>query len=141
MTGKIALELGDVVPRRVVEAAIATMQPAAQAKEVTLTPALGEVTAMIRGDGARLQQIVCNLLSNAIKFTAPGGRVDVELAMSGDQVQISVVDTGQGIKPEFLPHVFERFSGWGSRSSAIWWTCIPEQSRLKAMARAAARAS
>jgi signal transduction histidine kinase len=109
VTGKIALELGDVVPRRVVEAAIATMQPAAQAKEVTLTPALGEVTAMIRGDGARLQQIVCNLLSNAIKFTAPGGRVDVELAMSGDQVQISVVDTGQGIKPEFLPHVFERF--------------------------------
>ena len=109
VTGKIALELGDVVPRRVVEGAIATMQPAAQAKEITLVPALGEVTAVIRGDGARLQQIVCNLLSNAIKFTAPGGRVDVELAMSGDQVQISVVDTGQGIKPEFLPHVFERF--------------------------------
>ena len=109
VTGKISLELGDVVPRRVVEGAIATMQPAAQAKEVTLVPALGQVTAVIRGDGARLQQIVCNLLSNAIKFTAPGGRVDVELAMSGDSVQISVVDTGQGIKPEFLPHVFERF--------------------------------
>ena len=109
VTGKIALELGDVVPRRVVEGAIATMQPAAQAKEVTLVPALGQVTAVIRGDGARLQQIVCNLLSNAIKFTAPGGRVDVELEMSGDQVQISIVDTGQGIKPEFLPHVFERF--------------------------------
>ena len=109
VAGKIALELGDVVPQRVVEGAIATMQPAAQAKEVTIVPTLGEVTAVIRGDGARLQQIVCNLLSNAIKFTAPGGRVDVELAMSGDQVQISVVDTGQGIKPEFLPHVFERF--------------------------------
>ena len=64
---------------------------------------------MIQGDPARLQQVVCNLLSNAIKFTAAGGRVDVELAMSGDHVQISVADTGQGIKPEFLPHVFERF--------------------------------
>ena len=64
---------------------------------------------MVRGDSARLQQVVCNLLSNAIKFTAPGGRIEVELAMSGDQVQISVTDTGQGIKPEFLPHVFERF--------------------------------
>ena len=109
VTGKIALELGDVVPRRVVEGAVATMQPAAQAKEVTIALVLGEVTGAIRGDAARLQQVVCNLLSNAIKFTAPGGRVDVELTMSGDQVQISVTDTGKGIKTEFLPHVFERF--------------------------------
>jgi signal transduction histidine kinase len=85
------------------------MQPAAQAKEVTITPVLGEVTGVIRGDAARLQQVVCNLLSNAIKFTHSGGRVDVELAMSADQVQISVTDTGKGIKTEFLPHVFERF--------------------------------
>jgi len=105
----MALELGDVVPSRVVEGAIATMQPAAQAKGVRIVPVLGEVTGVIRGDFARLQQVVCNLLSNAIKFTPPGGRVDVELAMSGDQAQISVADTGQGIKPEFLPHVFERF--------------------------------
>jgi len=109
VTGKIALELGDVVPLRVVEGAIATMQPAAQAKEVRIVAALGEVMGMVRGDPARLQQVVCNLLSNAIKFTPPGGRVDVELEMSGEQVQISVADTGQGIKPEFLPHVFERF--------------------------------
>ena len=109
VTGKIALELGDVVPRRVIEAAIATMQPAAQAKEVRIVAELGEVTGVVRGDPARLQQVVCNLLSNAIKFTPPAGRVDVELGMSGDQVQISVADTGQGIKPEFLPHVFERF--------------------------------
>ncbi len=109
VTGKIALELGDVVPRRAVEGAIATMQPAAQAKDVSIVPALGEVTGLVRGDFARLQQVVCNLLSNAVKFTAPGGRVDVELAMSGDQAQITVADTGQGIKPEFLPLVFERF--------------------------------
>jgi signal transduction histidine kinase len=109
VTGKLGLELADVTPLRVLQGAIATMQPAAEAKEVRIVPALGEVTGVIRGDPARLQQVVCNLLSNAIKFTAPGGRIDVELAMSGDQVQISVADTGQGIKPEFLPHVFERF--------------------------------
>jgi len=109
VTGKLGLELADVVPQRVLQAAIATMQPAAEAKEVGIVPALGEVTGVIRGDPARLQQVVCNLLSNAIKFTAPGGRIDVELAMSGDRVQITVADTGQGIKPEFLPHVFERF--------------------------------
>ena len=111
VTGKISLELGDVVPARVVEGAIATMQPAAQAKQLRIVPILGEVTGVIRGDAARLTQVICNLLSNAIKFTAPGGRIDVELAMSGDRehLQISVADTGQGIKPEFLPHVFERF--------------------------------
>jgi signal transduction histidine kinase len=109
VTGKIALELSDLVPLRAVEGAIATMQPAAQAKEVTIVPALGEAAGVVRGDFARLQQIVCNLLSNAIKFTPPGGRVDVEVARVGDQVQISVADTGQGIKKEFLPHVFERF--------------------------------
>jgi signal transduction histidine kinase len=109
VTGKIALEPGDVVPSRVVEAAIATMQPAAQAKDVRIVPRLGEVTGAIRGDAARLQQVLCNLLSNAVKFTAPGGRIDVELTMSGEHLQIAVADTGQGIKPEFLPHVFERF--------------------------------
>jgi signal transduction histidine kinase len=109
VTGKLGLELADVAPQRVLQAAIATMQPAAEAKEVGIVPTVGEVTGVIRGDPARLQQVVCNLLSNAIKFTASGGRIDVELAMSGDQVQITVADTGQGIKPEFLPHVFERF--------------------------------
>jgi signal transduction histidine kinase len=109
VTGKLGLELADVAPRPVLQAAIATMQPAADAKEVGIVPALAEVTGVIRGDPARLQQVVCNLLSNAIKFTASGGRIDVGLAMSGDQVEITVADTGQGIKPEFLPHVFERF--------------------------------
>jgi signal transduction histidine kinase len=109
VSGKIALELDDVAPRRVVEGAIATMQPAALAKEVRILPLLGEVTGVVQGDFARLQQVVCNLLSNAVKFTAPGGRIEVELTMRAGQVQISVTDSGQGIKPEFLPHVFERF--------------------------------
>jgi signal transduction histidine kinase len=109
VTGKIPLELADIAPRGVLEGAIATMQPAAQAKDVKIVPLLGEATGTIRGDFARLQQVICNLLSNAVKFTAAGGHIDVELAMRGDQVQISVADTGQGIKPEFLPHVFDRF--------------------------------
>ncbi|MGH8299415.1 MAG: hybrid sensor histidine kinase/response regulator [Steroidobacteraceae bacterium] len=109
VTGKLALELADIVPRRVILGAIATMQPAAQAKEVVIVPVWAEVTGVVRGDFARLQQVVCNLLSNAVKFTPAGGRIEVGLAMSGDQAQISVADTGQGIKPEFLPHVFERF--------------------------------
>jgi len=109
VTGKIALELADVAPRRIVEGAIATMQPAARAKDVTVVPLLGEATGLIRGDSARLQQVICNLLSNAVKFTPAGGHIDVELTMRGDQVEISVTDTGQGIKPEFLPHVFDRF--------------------------------
>ena len=109
VTGKVALELGDVEPLRVVESAIATMQPAAHTKEVRIVPSLDEGTPPVRGDFARLQQVVCNLLSNAIKFTPAGGRVDVELTRLDGEVQISIADTGQGIKPEFLPHVFERF--------------------------------
>jgi signal transduction histidine kinase len=109
VTGKITLELQDVEPARVVESAIATMQPAARSKDVRILSSVEEGIRPVRGDSARLQQVICNLLSNAIKFTAAGGRVDVELAMRDGRVQISVTDTGQGIKPEFLPHVFERF--------------------------------
>jgi CheY-like chemotaxis protein/anti-sigma regulatory factor (Ser/Thr protein kinase) len=63
----------------------------------------------VRGDADRLQQVVWNLMTNAIKFTPAGGRVDVRLCTRGDQVEISVSDTGIGIHPEFLPFVFERF--------------------------------
>jgi CheY-like chemotaxis protein len=92
-----------------VQAALETMQPAAQAKGVTLVPLLDTETAMVRGDFARLQQIVCNLLSNAIKFTPSGGRIEVCLAHSEGLAEISVSDSGRGIKPEFLPLVFDRF--------------------------------
>jgi signal transduction histidine kinase len=109
VTGKVALEILPVDPRRVVEAALETMQPAAQAKGVTVVPLLDTGAATVRGDFARLQQIVCNLLSNAIKFTPSGGQVDVCLAHRNGEAEISVSDSGQGIKPEFLPLVFDRF--------------------------------
>ena len=109
VSGKVALEIMPVDPRRVVQAALETMQPAAQAKGVTLVPLLETGVGTVRGDFARLQQIVCNLLSNAIKFTAAGGNVDVSLAHRFGETEISVSDSGQGIKPEFLPLVFDRF--------------------------------
>jgi signal transduction histidine kinase len=109
VTGKVALEIMPVDPRRVVEAALETMQPAAQAKGIAVVPLLDAGAATVRGDFARLQQIVCNLLSNAIKFTPSGGQVEVCLAHRNGEAEISVSDSGQGIKPEFLPLVFDRF--------------------------------
>jgi signal transduction histidine kinase len=109
VTGKVALELVTVDPRRVVEAALETMHPAAQAKGLKIVPLLDTGAGTVRGDFARLQQIVCNLLSNAIKFTATGGQVEVCLARRNGEVEISISDSGQGIKPEFLPLVFDRF--------------------------------
>jgi signal transduction histidine kinase len=109
VTGKVALELVTVDPRRVVEAALETMHPAAQTKGLKIVPLLDTGAGTVRGDFARLQQVVCNLLSNAIKFTDAGGHVEVCLARRNGEVEISVADSGQGIKPEFLPLVFDRF--------------------------------
>ena len=109
VSGKVALEIMPVDPRRVVEAALETMSPAAQAKGIKVVPLLEAGTVNVRGDFARLQQIVCNLLSNAIKFTPTGGQVEVCLANRSGEAEISVSDSGQGIKPEFLPLVFDRF--------------------------------
>ncbi|MBV9912208.1 MAG: response regulator [Sinobacteraceae bacterium] len=109
VSGKVALEMSVVDLRRVVQAALETMQPAAQAKGIKILPLFDTAAGSVRGDFARLQQIVCNLLSNAIKFTASGGHVEVCLARRNDQAEISVTDSGQGIKAEFLPLVFDRF--------------------------------
>jgi len=109
VTGKVALELVTVDPRRVVEAALETMHPAAQTKGLKIVPLLDTGAGTVRGDFARLQQVVCNLLSNAIKFTDAGGHIEVCLARRNGEVEISVADSGQGIKPEFLPLVFDRF--------------------------------
>jgi len=109
VTGKVTLELTTVEPRRAVEAALETMHPAAQAKGLKIVPLLDTGAGTVRGDFARLQQIVCNLLSNAIKFTPTDGQVEVCLARRNGEIEISVSDNGQGIKPEFLPHVFDRF--------------------------------
>ncbi|MFT3767939.1 MAG: ATP-binding protein [Minicystis sp.] len=109
VTGKFNLEMQPVTPSTVVEAAVEVLRAAAAAKGVELSTAIAPSEGTVRGDPARLQQIVTNLIANAIKFTPPGGRVSVSLAEREDRAEITVADTGQGISAEFLPHVFDRF--------------------------------
>ena len=85
------------------------MQPAADAKGVRLQTIVDPRVGPVSGDPDRLQQVVWNLLSNAVKFTPKGGRVQVRLERVNSHVEIVVSDTGIGIRPDFLPHVFERF--------------------------------
>ena len=105
----------ELVP--LVEAAIDTVYPAAQAKEISIKCRFDPKVEVVVGDANRLQQVVWNLLSNAVKFTPKGGRVDVQLECIESCVQIRVSDTGGGIAAEFLPHVFERFRQADSSST------------------------
>ena len=114
VSGKLTLELHAVDLRRVIEAALETLLPAAQAKSVRLRSELMDETATLHGDFARLQQVVCNLLSNSIKFSDSGSEVEVSLTRQAATAQIAVRDHGQGIRAEFLPHVFERFRQEGA---------------------------
>jgi signal transduction histidine kinase len=106
--GKLVLSVGPLEMVRVVEAAIDALKPAAEAKQIRLQPVL-DSHATIVGDADRLQQVVWNLLSNAVKFTPRGGRVQVRLRRERSYVELAIADNGQGIEPEFLPHVFDRF--------------------------------
>src|SRR5439155_1341374 len=83
-----------------------SVAPAAEVKSIALAAALDGVPVRVLGDSDRLQQVMWNLLSNAIKFTPKGGRVDVRVRVANGDAEISVGDTGAGISPEFLPHVF-----------------------------------
>ena len=109
VSGKLNLDVRPLDICSITRAAINVVQPAADAKEITLDyraqPGLGAISA----DSARLQQIIWNLLSNAVKFTPHGGKIAVRLERDGENVRVTVKDTGQGIDPEFLPRVFDRF--------------------------------
>jgi PAS domain S-box-containing protein len=107
-SGKLRLDVREVDLARVLEAAIETVRPAAAAKSLTLSTKIAPVGA-VAGDPDRLQQIVWNLLSNAVKFTPSGGEVRLQLRKADGSVEISVEDDGPGIRPEFLPHMFESF--------------------------------
>jgi PAS domain S-box-containing protein len=109
ITGKIRLNVQTVELLPVIEAAMDTVRPSADAKNIRLQSVLDPAGGPVLGDSERLQQIVWNLLSNAIKFTSKQGRVQVCLQRINSHVEIVVADTGQGISAEFLPYVFERF--------------------------------
>lgn len=109
ITGKLRLDVRPVDSASFIEASIEAVRPAAEAKDIRLRKVMERSASSVSGDQARLQQVVWNLLSNAIKFTPRGGQVEVRLKRAHSHLEISVSDTGQGIKPEFLPFVFDRF--------------------------------
>lgn len=110
ITGKLRLEVHPVELVQIIEAAIESMRPAAEAKGIKFDVVLDRAASRISGDTNRLQQVVWNLFSNAVKFTPPEGRVAVRLERSSDDyAQLTVSDTGQGIDPRFLPFIFDRF--------------------------------
>ena len=109
ITGKLRLDIRPVEPVSVINAAIDAVRPAAEAKNVRLKTVLDPWAGIVSGDADRLQQILWNLLSNAIKFTPKDGSVQVRLERVDSHIEIVISDTGKGIRPEFLPFVFDRF--------------------------------
>ncbi|BAY90590.1 MULTISPECIES: PAS domain-containing hybrid sensor histidine kinase/response regulator [unclassified Tolypothrix] len=107
--GKLSLSFAAINLSEPIAAALETVSLAAEAKAIQLEVLLDSTVGCVKGDASRLQQVVWNLLSNAIKFTPTGGQVTVQLTRVERYAQIQVSDTGNGIKPEFLPHVFELF--------------------------------
>jgi len=116
-SGKLRLAVQPVDLRSVVEAALDTIRPAADAKSIRLQPVLASPGGPVSGDPDRLQQIAWNLLSNAVKFTPKGGRVQVQLQQVSSHVELLVSDTGQGISPELLPFIFDRLRQGDSSST------------------------
>lgn len=109
ISGKLRLDVQHLDPGQSVDAAVETVRPAAEAKGIRIEKILDSQAGPISGDPGRIQQIFWNLLSNAIKFTPRGGKVQVLLERVDSHLEITVADTGQGISPEFLPYVFDRF--------------------------------
>jgi len=117
ITGKLRLDVRPVPLAPVVQAAVEVVRPAAEAKGLELQVVLDAEVGTVTGDPERLKQVVWNLASNAVKFTPKGGRVEVRLERVDGRVEITVRDSGQGIRPEFLPHIFQRFEQADSTST------------------------
>ncbi len=117
ITGKLRLNVQPVELAPMIESVVDGVRPAADAKDIHLRIALDSPISPINGDPDRLQQIFWNLLTNAIKFTPKGGHVEVRLERIASHVEFTINDTGQGIDPELLPHVFDRFRQSDSSST------------------------
>ncbi|MBX5459716.1 MAG: PAS domain S-box protein [Steroidobacteraceae bacterium] len=109
ISGKLHLEVQPIYLHEVVQAAMEAVRPSAEARNIRLRAMLDSSIGRTRGDPNRLQQVLWNLLTNAVKFTPPGGSIQVVLERENSHVEIVIEDSGIGIKPEFLPHVFDRF--------------------------------
>ncbi len=109
ISGRLRLEVHPVEVARVVEAALESVRPSVEAKEIRLHTVLAHDAGPIAGDPGRIQQIAWNLLSNAVKFTPKGGRIEVVVRKVASSIEVSVTDTGQGIAASFLPFVFDPF--------------------------------
>ena len=109
ITGKLRLDMRPVELAPMIEAVVDGVRPAADARNIRLQTVLDPLISPVSGDPDRIQQIIWNLLSNAIKFTPEGGRVAVRLARVHTHIEITISDTGQGIDPDLLLHVFDRF--------------------------------
>jgi signal transduction histidine kinase len=109
MSGKLRLDRSPVDLAAIVSAAVEVVQPAVEAKQITMVVEQGESVGTVYGDSTRLQQVAWNLLSNAVKFTPEGGTVRVALRARENAAEMIITDSGQGITPDFLPSVFEPF--------------------------------
>ena len=110
VAGKLKIEMKAVDLRAVVKAAVEAVTGAAERKSIALEATMDESVGEVSGDFVRLQQVVSNLLTNAVKFTPERGRVTVALSAADGRARLDVTDTGMGMEPAFLPHIFDRFS-------------------------------
>jgi signal transduction histidine kinase len=110
LTGELRLELEPVVISDSVRETVKSAAAAAQAKDLGIECQWPETQAIVLGDPVRLRQIVWHLISNAVKFSPRGGKMGVDVTAASENVEIAVYDSGPGIAPQFLPHLFERFT-------------------------------
>lgn len=114
--GRVSLTVAPMNLRSIIDAAVATIRPAAAAKDIALDVEGADEVLPVIGDELRLQQVTWNLLANAVKYTPRGGSVKLSVAREGERAVIRVTDSGEGIDPQFLPHIFEPFRQVASKT-------------------------